>query len=143
MELGADQVVDFSKCDPVEKVKALTDGLGVSLVLECSGAPGTIIQALNMCGKGGKVVMLGVAKDGVTEAIPLKFTTHNELSLLGSRANPNTSQKVIRMIASKRIDVKKMVTHAFPLEEIGAAFETFEKRLDGAMKVVIYPNGAE
>lgn len=143
MELGADQVVDFSKCDPVEKVKALTDGLGVSLVLECSGAPGTIIQALNMCGKGGKVVMLGVAKDGVTEAIPLKFTTHNELSLLGSRANPNTSQKVIRMIASKRIDVKKMVTHTFPLEEIGAAFETFEKRLDGAMKVVIYPNGAE
>lgn len=143
LELGADQVVDFSKCDPVDEVQKLTGGLGVSLVLECSGAPGTIVQALNMCGKGGKVVMLGVAKDGVTEDIPLKFTTHNELTLLGSRANPDVSQKVISMIASGRIDVKQMVTHTFSLAEIGEAFDTFEKRLDGAMKVVIYPNGEE
>lgn len=143
LELGADEIVDFSKCDPVEEVRKLTGGLGVSLAVECSGAPGTIIQALKMCNKGGKAVMLGVAKDGDTEAIPLKYTTHNELTLYGSRANPDVSKKVISMIASKRIEVEKMVTHTFPLAEIGKAFETFEKRLDGAMKVVIYPNGNE
>lgn len=141
--LGADMTVDFSRCDPVTEVRKLTGGLGVDLALECSGAPGTIVQALEMCGKGGKVVMLGVAKDGVTEAIPLKYTTHNELSLLGSRANPNVGWKVIEMIAGGRIQVKDMVTHTFSLEEVGKAFETFEKRLDGAMKVVIYPNGEE
>jgi Threonine dehydrogenase and related Zn-dependent dehydrogenases len=143
LELGADEVVDFSKCDPVEKVQELTGGLGVSLALECSGASGTIVQALRMCGKGGKVVMLGVAKEGVTEEIPLKYTTHNELTLFGSRANPDVSQKVINMIASGRIEVKDMVTHTFSLEKVGKAFETFEKRLGGAMKVVIYPNGGE
>lgn len=143
LELGADEVVDFSKCDPVEEVRKLTGGMGVSLAVECSGAAGTIIQALQMCNKGGKAVMLGVAKDGETEAIPLKYTTHNELTLYGSRANPDVSKKVISMIASKRIEVETMVTHTFPLEEIGKAFETFEKRLDGAMKVVIYPNGSE
>ena len=143
LELGADEIVDFSKCDPVEKVRELTGGLGVSLVLECSGAPGTIVQSLKMCGKAGKVVMLGVAKDGVTEDIPLKYTTANELQLLGSKANPDVSLKVITMMANKRIDVKDMVTHTFPLEEVDKAFETFEKRLDGAMKVVIYPNGGE
>ena len=139
--LGADSLVDFSACDPVESVRALTGGLGADLVLECSGAPGTITQALRMCGKGGKVVMLGVAKEGVTEAIPLKYTTHNELTLYGSRANPNASRKVLSLIAGKNIDVKPLVTHTFPLEDIGLAFETFEKRLDGAMKVVIHPNG--
>ncbi len=139
--LGADELVDFSACDPVEEVRRRTDGLGADLVLECSGAPGTIVQALSMCGKGGKVVMLGVAKDGVTEAIPLKYTTHNELTLYGSRANPNAGRKVIQMIAGKRIEVKDMVTHTFSLDEVDLAFETFEKRLGGAMKVVIYPNG--
>ena len=34
-----------------------------------------------------------------------------------------------------------MVTHTFSLDEVDLAFETFEKRLGGAMKVVIYPNG--
>ncbi|MEY8354569.1 zinc-binding dehydrogenase [Lachnospiraceae bacterium 54-53] len=139
--LGADRIVDFTRCDPLEEVIKLTHGMGVSLAIECSGAPGTIVQALKMCGKGGGVVMLGVAKDGVTEDLPLKYTTHNELTLYGSRANPGVSQKVISMIAGKRIDVKDMVTHTFPLEDIGEAFETFEKRLGGAMKVVIYPNG--
>lgn len=140
-ELGADQLVDFTQCDPIEAVQKLTNGSGADLVLECSGAPGTIEQSLRMCGKGGKVVMLGVAKEGVTEAIPLKYTTHNELTLFGSRANPNTSRKVIHCIAGGNLNVKELVTHTFSLEEVGLAFETFEKRLDGAMKVVIYPNG--
>lgn len=143
LELGADEVVDFSKCDPVERVRELTDGRGVSAALECSGAPGTLTQCLQMCEKGGKTVMLGVAKEGETEAIPLKYTTHNELKILGSRANPNVSWKVIQMIAGGNIDVKDMVTHTFDLDHIGEAFHTFEKRLDGAMKVVIYPNGGE
>ena len=141
--LGADELVDFSACDPVEAVRSLTGGLGVSAAVEASGAPGTIVQSLNMCQKGGKVVMLGVAKDGVTEDIPLKYTTHNELSLLGSRANPNVSWKVIEMISSGTLDVKDMVTHTFDLDQAGEAFETFEKRVSGAMKVVIYPNGGE
>lgn len=141
--LGADKVVDFTRCDPVKAVRDLTGGKGVSLVAECSGVPGTVVQSLEMCSKGGKVVMLGVAKDGETEDLPLKYTTNNELTLYGSRANPASNKKVISMIASKRIEVEDMVTHTFSLEEIGMAFETFEKRIDGAMKVVIYPNGEE
>lgn len=141
--LGADEVVDFSVNDPVEKVRELTGGLGVNVALECSGAAGTLVQCLKMCEKGGKAVMLGVAKDGVTEAIPLKYTTHNELTILGSRANPNVSWKVIEMISMNRIQVKDMVTHTFDLDHIKEAFDTFENRIGGAMKVVIYPNGGE
>lgn len=143
LALGADEVIDFSSCDPVRRVGELTNGTGVSVALECSGAPGTLTQCIRMCQKGGKVVMLGVAKEDETEAIPLKITAHNEISILGSRANPNVSWKVIRMIAGGLIDVKDMVTHTFDLDHIGDAFHTFEKRIDGAMKVVIYPNEGE
>ncbi len=142
-KLGCTEVVDFSKCDPVKAIREMTDGYGVDLAIECSGAPGTIIQSIEMCGKGGKVVMLGVAKDGVTEAIPLKLTTHNELSILGSRANPNTSAKIIQLIECGSLDTTGMVTHTFDLDHIGDAFDTFVNRKGGAMKVVIYPNGGE
>ena len=76
--------------------------------------------------------MLGVAKDGVTEPIPLKYTTHNELTLYGSRANPNTGRKIVEMIAGGQLKVKDMVTHTFTLNEVNLAFETFEKRIGGA-----------
>lgn len=142
-KLGADEIVDFSVCDPVERVRELTGGLGVSVALECSGAPGTLNECIRMCQKGGKVVMLGVAKDGVTEDIPLKYVTHNELAILGSRANPNVSHKVIDLIASSRMNVGEMVTHTFSLDDVDEAFRTFENRIDGAMKVVIYPNEGE
>lgn len=139
-KLGADELVDFSVCDPVARVRELTDGLGAEMVVECSGAPGTIVQSLQMCAKCGKVVMLGLAKEGRTEAIPLRYTTQSELTIYGSRANPNCGRKVVSMIAGGNIDVKPLITHTFPLEDIGQAFETFEKRLDGAMKVIIHPN---
>lgn len=142
-KMGADLLVDFSKEEPVEAVRKLTDGLGVDVAVECSGAKGTLTQCIKMCGKGGKVIMLGVAKDGVTEDIPLKYTTHNEITIFGSRANPNVSWKVIEMISSGRIQVKDMVTHTFDLEHCTEAFDTFMKRKDGAMKVVIYPNDGE
>ncbi len=141
--LGCEETVDFSQCDPVEAVRSMTGSLGVDLAVECSGAPGTLVQCIRMCSKGGKVVMLGVAKEGVTEAIPLKYTTHNEISVLGSRANPNTSAKIMQLIAKGNLQVKDMVTHTFDLEHVGEAFDTFIHRRGGAMKVVIYPNGGE
>jgi L-iditol 2-dehydrogenase len=39
--------------------------------------------------------------------------------------------------------VKDLITHVFPLEEFGKALDTFVNRREGAMKVVIEPNGPE
>ena len=47
------------------------------------------------------------------------------------------------MIAGGNIKVNDIVTHTFDLDHITEAFETFEKRIGGAMKVVIYPNGGK
>ncbi len=143
VKMGCDYAVDFTKEDPVEKVREITGGLGADVVAECSGAPGTIKQSIYMSRKGGKIVMLGVAKDGVTEDIPLKYVTHNELSILGSRANPNDGWKIMNLISGGNLYVKDMVTHTFDLDHAGDAFHTFINRIDGAMKVVINPNGGE
>ena len=48
--------------------------------------------------------------------------------------------EIVEMIAGGQLKVKDMVTHTFTLNEVNLAFETFEKRIGGAMKVIIYPN---
>ena len=142
-KMGGDAVVDFEKVEPVKAVRDLTDGLGVDEVFECSGAPGTFAQAVRMVRKGGKVALLGVAPDSVQESLPFKYIVHNEIAIFGSRANPNVSRKIIQMMASGQIKVKDLITHTFPLEKFGEGLDTFVKRRDGVIKVVIEPNGAE
>lgn len=142
-EKGADVVVDFEKVEPVQAVRDLVGGLGVDEAFECSGAAGTFAQAVRMVRKGGKVSLLGVPPDSVREELPFKYIVHNEIAIFGSRANPNVSRKIIGMIATGQVVVKDLVTHTFPLEDFAEALDTFVGRRDGAIKVVIEPNGPE
>ncbi len=142
-KLGANLQVDIQKGDPVEAVRSATDGLGVDEAFECSGAPGTFDQAVRMVRKGGRVCLLGVPPGSLMEPLPFKHIVHNEIAIFGSRANPNVSGKVLQLISSGQLKVKDLITHVFPLTEFARALDTFMGRKDGAIKVVIEPNGPE
>lgn len=142
-KLGCDNAVNFTEVEPVAAVRELTGGLGVDACFECSGANGTISQAVRMCRKGGRVVLLGVPYEEHDEPVPFKYIAHNEIMISGSRANPNVSWKLLSMIKSGRIYVQDMVTHTFRLDEMEKAMDTFVGRKENVMKVVIYPNGGE
>ncbi len=138
---GADKCVDFTSTDPVAAVRELTEGLGVHEAFECSGAEGTFNQAVRMVRKGGKVVLLGVATDNAVEKLPFKYITHNEIAIFGSRANPDVSQKVLNLMSSGQLKVSDLITHRFKLEQFGEALDTFVKRKENAVKVILMPNG--
>jgi L-iditol 2-dehydrogenase len=138
---GADVLVNFETDNPVKAVREATHGRGVDESFECSGAAGTFRQAVEMVRKGGRVALIGVPTDKVIEPLPFKYIVHNEIAIFGARANPNVSHKVIAWIASGQLSVKDLITHTFPLEEFATALEVFVGRRDGAIKVVIEPNG--
>jgi len=141
LDLGADEIIDITRHDPVAEVWRLSGERGVDEAFECSGAQGTLHQAIRMVKKGGRISLLGVAKDAVREEIPLKYLAHNEIMITGSRANPNVSDKVIQMMASGQLQVADMITHQLPLENMQQALDIFTNRRHGAIKVVVLPNG--
>jgi L-iditol 2-dehydrogenase len=143
IKLGADAAVDFTAEDPVAAVRRITGGEGVDEAFECSGAEGTFAQAVRMVRKGGSVALMGVPPDTVEEKLPYKYIVHNEIAIYGSRANPNVSWKIIEAIASGRLVVSDLISHVFPLVDFAEALDTFTGRKDGAVKVVIEPNGPE
>ena len=142
-KLGADLAINFEQEDPVEAVRRATGGEGVDEAFECSGAEGTFAQAVRMVRKGGSVALLGVPPDKVEEKLPYKYIVHNEIAIYGSRANPNVSWKIIESIAAGQLVVSDLISHVFPLDDFTQALETFVERRDGAVKVVIEPNGPE
>ncbi len=140
---GADALVNFEETDPLEAVLELTNGDGADELFECSGAKDTLNQGIKMVCKGGAVVLLGIPATDLKEEIAFRHIVHNQIRILGSRANPNVAWKVNALIAAKQLQVSDLITHTFPLTQFEEALQTFLERRDGAVKVVVQPNGPE
>ncbi|MDR3588478.1 MAG: zinc-binding dehydrogenase [Negativicutes bacterium] len=138
-EIGADYVIDFEKEDPAKRIMEITGGKGADEVLECSGAAVTVAQSINIVRKGGKIALIGFYHDADVKIPSTTKIVLDEITIKGSRANPNVSDEVIRMFAKEIIRGDKIVTHRFSLEQYEQAFATFVNRQDGAIKVVVEP----
>lgn len=132
------EVVDNTQVDGPEGVRALTDGKGAHFAVDTAARGTTPADAVAMTRKGGRVSLIGIPAEPVV--LPLQRIVFEEMDLYGVRANPGTCEEVIPLIAEGKLDVDAVTTHRFPLVDFAEAFETFTKRIDGAIKVLIQPN---
>jgi L-iditol 2-dehydrogenase len=140
-ELGADAVVNSAHEDPVGRVMEFTGGLGADIVFECAGGPSmpqTLPQATKMVRRAGKVVVIGGFDAGET-SIPLEWQrmqmSEIQLVLSASFAMHDIYQEqgmVLDLIAKRRIDVGKLITHRFTLDQINEAFDTAQRKHETA-----------
>ena len=118
--MGADDVVRPEEA--VAAVRAATDGLGVDVVLEMSGVPAAIHQALALVRVGGRVQMLGIPSrpvdiDFATEVIFRGLTIYG---VVGRRMY-DTWIQMSRFLNAGHFDPTPVITHRLPLEEVDEA----------------------
>ncbi len=135
-ELGASAVIDVTREDPVQRVRELTEGRGADVAVECAGTSEAIRAAVQLVRRGGRVGLTGLTGRKevglVTDRVVL-----DELDVFGVRSAPNLYPDALRLIASGRIDARRLVTHRFPLEAIAEGYALFRQRDSGAIRVVI------
>lgn len=138
-KMGADVTIDYEKTEDVVKaVRDITGGKGVDEAFDCAGTDDSLKQTIYITKKNGNVSW--VAMPAVDEhTVPTKTMVMNQITVHGSRANPNVTAAVIDMMSTGMIDAKSMITHEFPIDEIHEAVDTFVGRKGGAMKVLIKP----
>jgi len=123
----------------VSEVRRITVS-GAHQVIEAAGNASAYFESIQMARKGGHVALISIpAQDGQEAA--LKSLIMNQITLHGVRANPNCSKIVLNMMSAGTLNIDAMITHRFSLEDIHRAFDTFIGRKDGALKVIIHPNG--
>jgi 2-desacetyl-2-hydroxyethyl bacteriochlorophyllide A dehydrogenase len=129
-ELGADEVVDPSQGDSVARVKELTDDLGLTLIVECSGSVAGIASTVDAIGLDGRIVLTGQSI-GLKIPIELGKSIWKHAQVIGSCDAPYFFPKTLAYMSRHRADIARVITHRFPLDDVRAAFEMALKGSEG------------
>jgi threonine dehydrogenase-like Zn-dependent dehydrogenase len=138
-KLGADHVIDVQTEDPLVRIKAITGGKGVDIVLDCTAGAGTIpillgVEALKR--KGGIIVVQGELKEFPN--FPLEKVTTKWITIKSARGHSYRScELALAQLSSDRFPLDIMTTHRFPLKEVDLAIRSVGN-LDGGVKNVIH-----
>jgi threonine dehydrogenase-like Zn-dependent dehydrogenase len=138
--MGADVVLDYRKVDVVTEIQKLTDG-GVDVAIEALGTQQTFESALRCLRPGGTLSSLGVYSGKIQlpyEAFAAGLGDHRIVTTL-CPGGKERMRRLIEVVRSGRVDFTPLITHRFPLERIGDAYELFGSRSDGVLKVAIRP----
>jgi L-iditol 2-dehydrogenase len=136
-DLGAEVVLDPTDGDLAEQVKEHTGGRGATLVLECSGSNGALAATLDVIGQQGRIVLIG---QSAGRKIPIEIgkAIFARTTITGSSGSPYYFPKTLAFMSRRLVDLMPVVTHQFPLSQIGDAFELGKAGANCA-KILVLP----
>jgi len=136
IKLGADHVVNIRNENVVEAVRRLNGGKGVDYVIECSGAPNALNEAMDMVNRGGRICL--AAFPGEPVPVDLAKLVRNNIYVYGIRGEGNSAtHRGAALMDQKKFDAKIIHTHTFTLDELPKAFKYQRERIEDACKVVL------
>lgn len=135
MEMGADGVINSGTENLNEKVIELTGGNGMDVCIEAAGLPQTFLSCIENVCFTGKAILIGNGKRETTfnHSILLK----KELNIYGSRNSLNGFEPIIRLIDAGKVDLKKIVSDVYELDNVVDAFEALKSNDGTKAKVLV------
>ncbi|MFQ5411720.1 MAG: zinc-binding dehydrogenase, partial [Phycisphaerae bacterium] len=116
-EFGAAETINASKVDRIDKEIKKRTGGGADIAMEIIGHPRTIEQAFDSVRVGGRLCIVGYTQEAIS--IIAGKIMFKELEIVGSLGcRPVDYIPLIRMVEQEKIDIKRVVTHRFGLDEL-------------------------
>jgi alcohol dehydrogenase len=133
---GATATVNSADGKAVEAVLALTGKIGVDTAIEAVGIPATFELCEQIIAPGGVIANIGV--HGVKVDLHLESLWDRNISITTRLVDTSSTPMLLNILAGRKIDPKKLITHHFKFDHILEAYETFGNAAKtGALKVII------
>ncbi len=132
-ELGA-EIVNTRQCDPVEKIKELTNGNGADFVLECSGAKGTFEQAINIAAFRATVALIGFYAEKEYE-INVDTMVSKALAIYGVMGAMGDMAGALEILEKYKPNLLPIVTDELSFDDCLKGFD--RKNYPNAIKITV------
>ena len=129
------QVLTAQPGEIADFVRTHSDHGGADAVLEVAGSDSTFAMAW-ACARPNAVVTV-VALYEKPQILPLPEMYGKNLTFKTGGVDGCHSDQTLALIAAGKLDTTPLITHTFPLEQIQDAYDLFEQRRDGVIKVAI------
>jgi len=137
-DLGADYAVDITEEDPIILVKYITNGIGADKVIVSVGGKRPIEQSFQIARKNGIIVLFGGTVPPENIEVNPNIIHYGEIIVTGSTDYTREDfRRTIELINNRRLRLKELITHTFPLEKLKEAFETVVAKK--GLKVMVHP----
>jgi 2-desacetyl-2-hydroxyethyl bacteriochlorophyllide A dehydrogenase len=135
-QLGADTTVASGK-EAIRGVKEATGGLGADVVIECTGHPSALADAIEMARLGGTLLLFGIMS-ATQASLPFYQLYYKELNIVNTRAAKSEDYPAsIDLVARGILKLKPLVTHVVPLRDLEKAIGMLESDEDQRMKIIL------
>jgi threonine dehydrogenase-like Zn-dependent dehydrogenase len=138
---GADAVVDFTQCDPVQAILDLTDRQGVDAAIEALGAAATFEACIKATRPGGTISNVGYHGEGDYVPIPrVDWGVGMSDKTIRTGLCPGGAERMkrlMRLIESGRVNPTLLTTHRIPFGQIERGFHMMRTKEDSIIKPLI------
>ena len=134
-EIGASWLVNPVSESVESKVEMLARGL-VDVVFDASGEQQAIDDALKILKPGGKLVLVGIPPSA-QYIFDMDLMRRKELVVFNVRRQNHSVEEAIQLVASRKVNLKQMVTHYFQLRKVPVAFDMVSGYRDNVIKAMI------
>ena len=136
LRFGADIAINNGREDARARVMELTDG-GADVAFEAVGVQQTFELATELIRPCGRVANIGVHGKPVTLHLETLWT--RDVTVTTGLVDTYTIPRLMKLVASGRLDPTIFATHRFPLEDTMGAYDTFaDAASTNALKVVLH-----
>ena len=125
-----------------EKLKEINDGHLADQVIVCTGATSAAMSAMDCVENGGTILFFAVPDPTVKLPVPINQFWRNEITMRTSYgAAPNDLEDSLKVLATRKLNVKDMITHRLSLREAQEGFRLMAEA-GQSLKVILEPNNA-
>ncbi len=135
-KLGAVDVALDASDATADAVRETTDGRGVDVAIDCSGAGAATAAAVDACARWGRCVLVGEGARVTLDVSPQLI--HRHLTMIGSWVTSTVRMaELLDRLARWQLHPDQIVTACFPLEQVSEAYAAADRGEDGKVAVVM------
>ena len=138
LRFGAKESFDPASKNLLEEMRSRTDGRGADVVMVAVPSPSLVPEALTLARPGGRILLFAHNDPVMQIGFPAAAVGVEEKDILGSySASVDDQDESAALVFERKLPVRELISHRFPLDRIGEALELAARPADDTLKVVI------